>query len=309
MSDLRLAGAVDWDTQLLRSLLFVPGSDTHKLGKVASFRPDAVVIDLEDAVADEEKTAARQTTHDAIPGCGATGSVVAVRVNASGSGRMADDIAAVVRPELHLVMVPKIEDLETLAAADAALQAAEERAGIAAGSIRLLALIETARGLVDCERILDAAPPRTLTAAFGAGDFSTELGIDLTREATELLHARSRLVIATRAAGLAKPIDGPWLDLQDHDGLALDCARARGLGFQGRVTVYPPQVATVHRAYSFMPAEDVERARRVVEAFEEAEKSGVASIRVDGKFVDYPIYRLARERLRLAAAYDAAESQ
>lgn len=300
-----LPSPVDWDSLLLRSLLFVPGSDERKLKKVASLGADVVVIDLEDAVADEEKSAARALTREAIPGCGAAGAVVTVRVNSIGTGRMEEDVAGVVRPELAGVMIPKVEDTETLPALDAELAAAERENGIEPGTLRVLALIETPRGLVECERILAGAPERTHTAVFGLGDFSTELGIDLTRDATELHYARSRLVVAARAAAMTKPIDGPWLDLQDVDGLAADCARSRGLGFQGRVTVYPPQVETVHHEYSWLPEEEIQRARRVVEAFEEAEGRGVASIRVDGRFVDYPIYHLARERLRLAEAYQA----
>lgn len=300
---------IDWSERLLRSLLFVPGSDTRKLGKVGSLEvpPDAVVIDLEDAVADEQKSAARATTHDAIPGCAAQGAAVMVRVNSLASGRIEADIEAVVRPELDAVMVPKIEDTETLAAGDEALAAAERDRGLESGSIRIMALIETPRGIVDAERILAAAPARVLTAVFGAGDYTTELGVDLTRDADELLYARSRIVTAARAAGLPKPVDGPWLALEDTEGLVADCERSRGLGFQGRVTVYPPQVHPVLRAYSRLPPEEVERAERVVEAFEEAEARGVASIRVEGKFVDYPIYHLAQERLRLAAAYAELE--
>jgi len=295
-------GVIDWDSQLLRSLLFVPGSDVDKLGKVGRYGADVIVIDLEDAVADEEKTAARQTTRDAVPTYG-EGRAVCVRVNSRPTGRMEDDIAAVVRPELHAVMVPKIEDLETLPAVDAALAAAEEREGMEPGSVRVLALIETARGIVQCERILLEAPGRTVTAVFGLGDFSTELGIDLTPEATELLYARSRIVVAARAAGLRRPVDGPYLRLRDEEGLRADSRRSRGLGFQGRVTVYPPQVGPVHEAYSSMDEADVARDRRVVEAFEEAIGRGVASIRIDGRFVDYPIYNLARERLLLHAAF------
>lgn len=299
--------AVGWDAQLLRSLLFVPGSDERKLGRVASFGADVVVIDLEDAVAEDQKSAARALTREAIPGCGAGGALVTVRVNAVGTGRMEDDVAAVLRPELAAIMIPKVQDAATLQALDRALAAAEREQGMPDGSVRVLALIETARGIAGCERILASAPARTHTAVFGAGDFSAELGVDLTRDAEELLYARSRLVVAARAAGLAKPVDGPWLDLRDTDGLAADCVRSLGLGFQGRITVYPPQVETVHRAYSSLPVEEVERARRVVEAFEEAQARGVASIRVDGRFVDYPLYRLARERLMLADSFESGE--
>jgi citrate lyase subunit beta / citryl-CoA lyase len=292
---------VKWDDQLLRSLLFVPGSDTRKLGKVESFGSDAVVIDLEDAVADEEKTAARATTRDAIPTF-AEGTVVIVRVNGITTGRLEDDIAAVVCERLDAIMVPKVEDAETLAVADRAIGAAEEAAGIPRGTIRVVPLLETSVGVSRCDAILEGVPERVHTIAFGAGDFTTELGIDLTVDATEVAYARSRLVIAARAAGLAAPIDGPWLRLQDLDGLAVDSRRSRGLGFQGRVVVYPPLLQTVLAAYSALDDAEAARQRKIVEDFEEAESRGVASLRVDGIFVDYPIYRMAKDRI---LRYDA----
>jgi citrate lyase subunit beta/citryl-CoA lyase len=209
---------------------------------------------------------------------------------------------------MDAIMVPKIEDTESLERADAALARAEQDAGLEVGTIRVLGLIETPKGISRCEEILAAAPARVHTAVFGAGDFSTELGVDLTPDATEVLYARSRLVIAARAAGLVAPIDGPWLRLTDVEGLEADCARSRQLGFQGRVNVYPPQVEPTQRSYSAMSDDDAQRARRIVEAFEEAEGRGVASIRVDGTFVDYPIYRLARDRLRRYDAWRASEA-
>jgi citrate lyase subunit beta/citryl-CoA lyase len=294
-------GPADWDSQLLRSLLFVPGSDERKLGKVGGFGADAMVIDLEDAVADAEKVAARATTRAAIPALAGRGLVV-VRVNGMDTGLLADDIAAVVTPGLDAIMIPKVEDGDTLALADRTLGAAERAADLPEGTIRMLVLIETPLGLTRCEELLLTAPARTHTAVFGAGDFSVALGVDLTPDATEILYARSRLIAATRAAGLAAPVDGPWLRLQDEEGLEADCLRSRQLGFQGRVTVYPPQVEIVLRAYSALSEADAARARRVIEAFEEAEARGLASLRVDGRFVDYPIYRLAKERL---LRYDA----
>ena len=292
------------DDQLMRALLFVPGSDERKLAKVGTFGADVVVIDLEDAVADEQKVPARATTRAAVATLGEVQAVV-VRVNAMATGTMQADIEAVTCPELGAIMVPKVEDAAALTAADAALAAAEEREGMEVGSVRLLALLETARGIVGCEAILAGAPSRTLTAVFGSGDFTTELGIEVTPQAAELAYPRARVVLAARAAGLARPLDGPFLDLRDDDGLVADSRRSRGLGFQGRVIVYPPQVAPAQAAYSELSEEEAERARRVVEAFEEAAGRGVASIRVDGRFVDLPIYRLARERLRLHAAYRA----
>jgi len=287
---------------LLRTLLFVPGSDRDKLNKVGRFGSDAVVIDLEDAVAEDRKTEAREFVREAVPSFG-DGQVVMVRVNGHTGGRMGDDIAAVVVPGLNAVMVPKVEDARELAAADAALVEAEHAAGMPMGSVRLIPLIETPRGIARCEAIAEVAPQRTLTLAFGSGDFATALGVELSADGLALDYARGRLVVAARAAGLTRPIDGPYLDLRDLDGLKRDCERSRQLGYQGRVIVYPPQVPVAQRTYSAVSEAAVEHAQQVVEAFEAAEARGIVSINVDGRFVDYPIYRLAQERLRLHEAY------
>lgn len=286
----------------LRTLLFVPGSDRDKLGKVGRFGSDAIVIDLEDAVAAEHKTEARELAREAVPSYGDEPAVM-VRVNGHAGGRMLDDIAAVVVPGLDAIMVPKVENRRELATAHAALTEAERAAGMAAGTVRLIPLIETPRGIARCESIAEAAPSRMLTLAFGSGDFTTELGVEPSADGLELDYARGRLVVAARAARLARPIDGPYLDLGDLEGLERDCERSRQLGYQGRVIVYPPQVTVAQRAYSAVSKAAVEQARRVVEAFEAAEARGVASIRVNGYFVDYPIYRLAQERLRLYEAH------
>lgn len=298
---------INWDEQVMRSLLFVPGSDERKLAKVGTFGADVLVVDLEDAVADEEKTAARQTTRAAIPTYGA-GQAVTVRVNGIQTGRLEDDIAAVVCPGLDGVMVPKIEDTDTLQVVDRSLAQAERECGLEVGHVRVLALVETPRGIARCDEILESAPARTLTAVFGLGDFSVALGVDLTEEGTELLYARGRVVIAARAGGLAAPIDGPYLRLEDMEGLLRDSRRSRALGFQGRVTVYPRQVQGVLQAYSELSEEEAEAARKVVSAFEEAEARGVASLRVDGRFIDYPLYRLARAKLVRYDVYQAGRT-
>lgn len=291
--------------RVLRSLLFVPGSDREKLAKVAGYGSDAIVIDLEDAVAEDRKAEARELAADAVAGADARAWVV-VRVNGAGTGRLLDDLEAVARPGLDCVLVPKVEDPDVLAVVDATLAQVERAQGIRRGAIALLALVETARGIARCERLLAGAPSRLLTAVFGSADFGSDIAVDATPQATELLHARSRLVAAARAAALSRPLDGPFLDLNDLDGLAADTRRSRGLGFQGRVVLHPRQVEPVKRAYSWLPEDQVEQARRVVRAFEEAESGGVASIRLDGAFVDLPIYHRAREKLRL---YDAFERE
>lgn len=291
---------IDWERQTLRSLLFAPGNHARRLEKVGQFGSDAIVLDLEDAVANAEKVAARASTRAALPTYRET--VVIVRVNGAHTGLTEGDVEAVVCPELDCVMVPKLENAETLAALDELVGRLERERGIAEGQIRFLPLIETAVGLARCEEIACSAPERVVTLVFGLGDFSVDIGVDLTREATELLYARSRVVVAARAAGMPSPIDGPYPDIHDIDGLVENTLLSRRLGFQGRVVVYPAQVDPVQRAYSELSPEEVEQAKRVVEAFEEAEAAGVASIQVDGRFIDYPLYYRARHRLQLHEA-------
>jgi citrate lyase subunit beta/citryl-CoA lyase len=301
--------------QLLRSLLFVPGNDARKLRKAASLGADLVVIDLEDAVAEAEKTDARARAAEAAQWLSAHARV-AVRVNGIDTGRLQDDIASVTAaPGVSAIVVPKVEAVDTLSAAADQLARTDELtptdrlAGTArepqsgADAIGLIALVETPLGISRCEDILGSAPARTITAMFGVADFSAALGVDLSEEGTELLYARQRLIVAARAAGMPGPIDGPFLRLDDASGLLADTSRSRALGFQGRVALHPRQVDPINRGYSELSDEQAAAAGRIVAAFEEAEAAGVASIRVDGKFVDYPVYELARARLRRHAAY------
>jgi citrate lyase subunit beta / citryl-CoA lyase len=297
----RTRPVVVWEERPLRSLLFAPGNHPRKLEKVGGFGSDAIVLDLEDAVADAEKSAARETVRAALPTYSEP-TIAFVRVNGAETGRLEDDVRATICADLDGLMVPKVERPETLPELDRLLTELEHECGLPEGHVRLLALVETARGLVRCDEIALSAPPRLLTLVFGLGDFSVDIGVDLTADATELLYGRSCVVVAARVARVRPPLDGPYLDLQNVQGLVADTLRSRQLGFQGRVVVYPPQVEHVQRAYSELSPEEAERARRVVEAFGQAEAGGSASIQVDGRFVDYPIYERAREKLRLYQA-------
>ena len=118
------------------------------------------------------------------------------------------------------------------------------------GSVRIIAIMETPLGIARCEDILLSAPARTVTSIFGLGDFSVALGVDVTHEGTELLYGRSRVIVATRAAGMVPPLDGPYLEVEDLEGCLVNSRRSRALGFQGRVAVYPPQVGPMHEAFS-----------------------------------------------------------
>ena len=295
----------DWSEQLFRSLLFAPGNHPRKVAKVGSFGADAIVLDLEDAVARSEKESTRAVVRAALPTYQDV--VVLVRINAVQTGLALADLDAIVCPALDGVLLPKVEDPADVVEVDARLASLEERERLDCGTIRLFIQIETAVGIQRVDDIAHLAPKRAYTLTFGLADFANDIGVDLTPESIELLYARSRVVVAARAAGLAQPIDGPYLlDLRDRNGLIADSQWLRRLGFQGRVVIYPPQVEPVNWAFSFFPTEEIATARRVVDAFKAAEASGSASILVDGVFVDYPIYHRALRKLKL---YDATPEQ
>jgi citrate lyase subunit beta/citryl-CoA lyase len=286
-----------WDERPLRSLLFAPGNHPRKLAKLGTFGSDGIVLDLEDAVADAEKEVARRAVREALPSYADDGFVV-VRVNGPETGRLEEDVRGVVCQELDCLMIPKVERPETLVEVDQLVASVEREHGLESGRIRLLALVETAKGLASCEAIANAAPSRLLTLIFGLADFVVDLELDLSDDGTELLYARSRVVVATRAAGLPQPLDGPFLDLPNLEGLDADTRRSRRLGFQGRVVIYPPHVEVVQNAYSSLTDEEAAEAYQVIEAFERSEAEGSASIQINGRFVDYPIYRRAVGRVK-----------
>jgi citrate lyase subunit beta/citryl-CoA lyase len=250
-----------------------------------------VILDLEDAVANAQKPAAREPVAAALA-CPRRG-LLYVRVNAAQTEFCHGDLVAVVQPGLDGVILPKVEDAAALAAVDWLLAQLEREAGLPPRSVDLIPIVETARGLRDIDAIL-AAGTRVRHVAFGAGDFTLDVNMRWSREEDELLYARSNIVTASRAAGIEAPFDTVWVDLQDADGLEASAQTALRLGFQGKMCIHPDQIPIVNRVFTPSAAE-VAFAERVVAAFERAEAEGSAAIQLDGKFIDYPIvYRAQR---------------
>jgi citrate lyase subunit beta / citryl-CoA lyase len=297
-------------TPPLRSLLFAPGNEPRKIAKVATFGADGIILDLEDAVPDAGKAAARELVRAALPGL--RGGFVAVRVNGLHTGLTEGDVAGVVAPGLDGLVLPKTESAEHVRTFDALLGRAEADVGLARGHVKILPLVETARGLLAAPDIA-AASPRIVTLCFGSGDFTRDLELPSLRwsvEGTELFYARSRLVVDARSARRARPIDGPFLAVRDAPGFEADCLAARKIGFQGKLCIHPSQVAAANRLFAPDP-DEVALCRRVVAEFAAAVARGSASITVDGVFVDYPIAEKAERIVRTAetlAARDAAVS-
>jgi citrate lyase subunit beta/citryl-CoA lyase len=262
-----------------RSVLFAPGNDRHKLAKALESGADAVVADLEDAVPPEEKSAARTVVRELLPAA-STSSLVAVRVNAADTSFWEDDLRAVADLELAALVLPK------------ATPEAVERLGREGPPV--LAIVESAQGL---RRAYDvASAPRVAALALGAVDLGVELRLEPRADGQEVLVARSLLVLDSAAAGLRAPFDLVHLALDDVEGLEAECRLARSLGFRGKVCVHPAQVEVVNRV--FLPTRDeLERARRVVEAYERGVADGAGVVRVDGEMVDLPVVERARQVL------------
>lgn len=299
---------------IVRSLLFAPANEPRKTGRLGRSGADAVVLDLEDAVADDKKVAARGAAAEALAAlaaeraaAGGRGPLACVRVNAFDTGLTADDIRAVTRPDLDLVVLPKVETARDVQRAAALLEAAEIGRGLEPGRIRILALVETCAGIAEGAAIC-AAGGRLAAVGFGSGDLGKDIGIPTLRGdlSAAIAYGRGKIVYDARAAGLPRPIDGPHLAVRDLDGLEADCRAARALGHGGKVCIHPDQVPAANRIFAPDP-DEVAFARQVIDAFAEAEARGSAAIEVGGVFIDYPIVLKARSIVALADAIAARQ--
>lgn len=279
-------------SRLRRSYLFAPGSSPRVLGKVLGAGADAVVLDLEDAVAPQNKVAARAAVADlVVREAAAAPCEVHVRVNRTAGGYDTDDVAAVVGPGLRALRLPKAADAGEIAAVAALLDRLERDAGLEPGTVALYPTIESAAGVERAREL--AAAPRVESLVFGAADFLADVGAGGDgRDAT--LFARSTIVLASRTAGIAQPVDGAYTDLDDLDGLRRTTAWARSLGFFGRSAIHPRQLAVLHDVATPTPAE-LAWAREVAAVSER----GAAAV-VAGGFVDAAVARRARAILALA---------
>ncbi len=282
----------------MRSFLFAPSNHARRVEKALTLPADAVILDLEDAVAVTEKPATRElvTATFTQPRHGR----LYVRTNAYSTEWCYNDIVAVARSGLDGIVLPKVESAGQLRSVDWLLANLERDRGLPAGAIDLVPIVETAVGLRDVAAIAGSGS-RVKRLAFGAGDYTLDLGMVWSRDENELLPARSAVVMASRAAGIEPPLDTVWADLRDTEGFAGSAERAAALGFQGKMCIHPDQIAVANAAFS-PSGQQLTWAKRVVAAFEAAEAQGLASIQLDGQFIDYPIVQRARQVVARGAA-------
>ncbi len=283
-------------TGLRRSFLFAPATELRKVDKALSLDADAVIIDLEDAVAVSEKVRARSLVVDVLSRVRRDG--IYIRVNGAKTPWILGDIMAVLGNRPAGIMLPKAECQEEVRRVDWLIGQLEMEYALPPGQIELLPLVETARGVANAGAVA-ASGPRVRRLAFGGVDYSLDMGISLTEEGEELFYPRSQLAVASRAAGIEGPIDTVNVNFKDEARLRKDCQIARQLGFSGKLVIHPAQIAPVNEAFS-PTASEIDYAAKVVRAFDKAEAAGVAAVQVDGKMIDYPVAASARRILRIA---------
>lgn len=283
-----------------RAMLFIPGNNPAMIRAAAHFGADAVILDLEDAVLPSEKDAARILVRQALQTEDFAAAEKIVRINPLYTLFGLDDLAVVLGAGVDTIMLPKADPdhIERLnQAMDEILnhQRDSEPRG-ATREIGVIALVETARGL---EEAYQSARGRRVNGLFlGAEDLTADMGMTRTKEGSELLYARCRLVTAAKAARV-HVIDTPYTDAADEEGLAREVSAIKQLGFTGKACIHPRQVKIVQQGLA--PTQDEIRwAQTVVEASQEAERQGLGAVAVDGKMIDAPI--LARARAVLARA-------
>lgn len=287
----------------LRSLLFVPGNKPAWMEKALGYGADALIFDLEDAVPTPDKVAARPLVRAALARFHNCGLALTVRINALETGMAGDDLEAIVCPGLVAVVAPKVETPHDVVVLDALLTQCERRAGMEIGQVEVVPTLETARGIYHAYHIATSSPRvSTLSAAAGkGGDTARSLGYIWSKNATETLYIRSKVLLEARAAGVACPLIASWFEVADLDGLRADACLNRQLGYSGQVVIHPSHVPVVNEVFT-PSAEEIAYYRGLLTAMADAERQGTAAVTYQGAMVDVAMVKTAQQVLALARA-------
>lgn len=282
-----------------RALLFMPGDDRRKIEKAASLNVDSIIMDLEDGVAFSQKQAARTGIATALREIDFGQTEKLVRINpVSAGGLHIDDLAETLIGQPAGYVLPKVESAQQIAEIDQRLTQAEQDNGWPANSIKLLALIETARGVVNLRDITTTPPARLDALIFGAEDLAGDIGAKRSPAGWEVFYGRSAVVIHTKAAGL-QAIDTVYVHLDDLTGLVADAEQAVNMGFTGKLAIHPRQVVPLQQVFS-PTAEEIERAKHLINTYQQHQAAGAGVFVVDGQMIDMPMIRAAETILARA---------
>lgn len=281
----------------IRSILFVPGNRADMMEKARDLPADALILDLEDSVPPLEKARAREVVSSNLPKMFKEGRPVFVRINPLMSGLTDDDLAAVVSPGLAGLSLPKVEEGVDLEAINLKIEWLEAERNMESRSLSILPWIESPRALRNAYAIAIASR-RVMGLAFGADDYALSMGIQRSREGKELNYPRQVIAVDARTADVL-PLDTPYVEYKDKEGLIKDCKRSRQFGFAGKFAIHPSQIEIINEAFSPAPYE-IEEAQRIIEAFEKAAARGSAVVSLNGRMIDTPVAERAKRLLELA---------
>ena len=283
-------------TRPRRSVLFMPGSNARALEKARNLAADGIVLDIEDSVAPEAKALARDQIARAIAAGGFGKREVLIRTNALDSPWWMDDVTMAAKAGPDGILVPKISSVEDLGTIAQCLREAG-----AAPSIRVWAMIETARAVLHAEELAAASrnvEPRLAGFVFGPNDISRETRIKMLPGRSTMLPMIIHCILAARAYGL-EILDGPYSDFSDVNGFALECSQARDLGFDGKTLIHPGQIDACNAIFT-PPPEEVAHARKIIAAFELPENAARGAISLDGQMVERLHAEMARRTIAIA---------
>nr|WP_314738701.1 citrate (pro-3S)-lyase subunit beta [uncultured Haemophilus sp.] len=277
--------------KLRRSMLFVPGSNAAMISNTFIYKPDSIMFDLEDAVALKEKDSARILVAHALQHPLYQEIETVVRVNPLDSEFGLADLNAVVRAGADVVRMPKTETAQDVIDMDREITEIEKACGREVGSTKMLAAIESPLGITQANQIATAST-RLIGIALGAEDYVRNLKTERSPEGIELLFARCSILQAARAAGI-QAFDTVYSNANNEEGFLAEAALIKQLGFDGKSLVNPRQIELLHNL--FAPTQkDVDQAKRIIDAAEEAERNGLGVVSLNGKMIDAPIIDRAR---------------
>jgi citrate lyase beta subunit len=282
-----------------RALLFMPGDSRGKIEKGITLDVDSIIMDLEDGVALNQKAAARTTAAAALRELNFGDTERLVRLNPVGSSLYRDDLEATVSARPDGYVLPKVESAAEVQAVSAALAEVESTQGWEASSIVLIAIVETARGIVNLREIAES-DSRLVALAFGAEDLAGDMGAVRTPEGWEGFYARSAVVLHAKANHL-QAIDTPFVRLDDEEGLLKETRAALHMGYTGKLAVHPKQIEPIHAVFT-PTKKEVEAAQRLIEAHHAHQASGAGVFQLEGKMVDLPMIQAAEAVLARAGA-------
>ena len=285
----------------LRSMLFVPGNKPAWMEKALGYGADALIFDLEDAVPTTDKVGARPLVREAVERFHNRGPSLTVRINALETGMAGDDLEAIVGPGLSAIIAPKVETPQDVATLDTLLTQCERHAGVTTGQIEIFPTLETAKGIYHAYHIATSSPRiPTLSATAGkGGDTARSLGYIWSKEATETLYIRSKVLLEARAAGCAYPLIASWFDITDLDGLRADARLNRQIGYSGQIVIHPSHVPVINDIFT-PTAEEIAYCQGLLAAMEAGERQGTAAVTYAGAMVDIAMVKTARQLLALA---------